>query len=102
MTVEISKLKTEVSISFYLLKLILFLQAPVQTTLSNEAVHNSEEFKTLKKYYSLAVKEYERVSKEMEEVTYERDKLRNISEQRFYAMCDEQTKTLKEIQVGFL
>ncbi|CAI2349661.1 unnamed protein product [Caenorhabditis sp. 36 PRJEB53466] len=66
--------------------------------ISPDEIPNSEEYKTLKRYYSLSIKEYERVCKELDEMAVERDKLRNVSDQRFYQMSEEQMRTTKEIE----
>ncbi|KAF1761914.1 hypothetical protein GCK72_010173 [Caenorhabditis remanei] len=74
------------------------LKMETQTALSVDAITNSDEYKNLKKYYSLAIKEYDRVSKELEEVTTERDTFRNAKEARALLMAEEHQKTIKEIQ----
>lgn len=63
-----------------------------------DSIVNSEEYKNLKKYYSLAIKEYERVSKDLEDITTERDAFRSAKEARAMLMSEEHQKTLKEIQ----
>ncbi|CCD73191.1 E3 ubiquitin-protein ligase bre-1 [Caenorhabditis elegans] len=74
------------------------LRLETQTFFSVDSIVNSEEYKNLKKYYSLAIKEYERVSKDLEDITTERDAFRSAKEARAMLMSEEHQKTLKEIQ----
>uniref|UniRef100_A0A1I7TBF7 E3 ubiquitin protein ligase n=1 Tax=Caenorhabditis tropicalis TaxID=1561998 RepID=A0A1I7TBF7_9PELO len=75
------------------------MELQIHNNVTIDSIVHSEEYKTLKKYYSLAIKEFERVSKDLEEVTNERDSIRNVKDTRAALMAEEQQKTMKEIQL---
>ncbi|EGT52174.1 CBN-RFP-1 protein [Caenorhabditis brenneri] len=77
----------------------LKMELQTQPSVSIDAIHSSDEYKNLKKYYSVLMKEYDRVCKDLEEIVIERDKFRSAKEQRACCMAEEQAKTMKEFQL---
>ncbi|PIC43072.1 hypothetical protein B9Z55_009951 [Caenorhabditis nigoni] len=76
----------------------LKMELQTQSSVPSDVITNSEEYRNLKKYYSLAIKEHERICKDLEDVTVERDQLRSVKENREKMMTEEHQKTIKEIQ----
>lgn len=74
------------------------MELQMKLSFSSEDIFNSEEYKTLKKFYSLSCKEYDRLCKELDECAGEREQFRSAKENREKTMSEEHQKTMKEIQ----
>uniref|UniRef100_A0A8R1I2X1 E3 ubiquitin protein ligase n=1 Tax=Caenorhabditis japonica TaxID=281687 RepID=A0A8R1I2X1_CAEJA len=76
-------------------KLRLDIQA--RSGVSPEDVENSDEYKTLKRYYGVLVKELERVSRENEELLFEKSKMSAVHDQRLQQIESERSKQSNDI-----